>query len=266
MNQPGFTKFWPAFAETFDELFPPESVPYSYEQFIIDILPEVQKAQVLEFGSGTGRYLLPLASHGIGVWGLDIDAHSLSLFEKRAKDRDLEVKTILQDFLSPDEDTSKLEGKFDIALIAGSTLIMMTPDDQKNLLRYARRVIRKDGAVVVETHNYEHIEQIHGGNSVRQINLGFARGHPVMAEAHWMPEKNIWDLSYQFIRKGLNVQTREISFILPTSEIIKIAKSCGLILSQVTSGWSKNPPQPTAPSLVYLFHPIHQSKPTEEPS
>lgn len=256
MTQPGFATFWPTFAEIFDQLLPPESVPTEYEKFMISILPDTRQGRIVEFGSGTGRYLLPLAKNGMEVLGVDIDKNALNVFESRAADYGVNVRTAVQDFLSSHGEITDSEEKFDVALIAGSTLIMMTSDSQKDLLNLAKKSIHSEGFVVIETHNRGYIERIHKKRAIRQIELGHVRGNPVTAEAHWIPQDNIWELSYRFIRNGAEIHTKEISVVLPSEEIIQMAHHNGLALSRVMTGWNKKTPESTSPTLVYLFQPF----------
>ncbi len=100
--------------------------------------------RVLEFGVGTGRLALPLASLGAEVVGIDASRPMLDrLAAKPGGDR---VTAVLGDFVA-----ERVDGEFAVVLIAFNTLFAV-PEQRLQVatLRNAARHLSPGGAVVVE--------------------------------------------------------------------------------------------------------------------
>jgi ubiquinone/menaquinone biosynthesis C-methylase UbiE len=103
-------------------------------------------AEILDCPCGYARHSLPLAEAGYRVTGLDRSESQLAEAERRRGDAEW-PRLVRGDYRElPFEDAS-----FDAALCLFSSLGYLERDDDVGVLRELRRVLRPDGAVILET-------------------------------------------------------------------------------------------------------------------
>ncbi len=98
----------------------------------------------LEFGIGTGRVALPLANHGVRVFGIDNSEAMLSKLHAKAGANQIVTKT--GSFV-----TERMEGDFSLVFCVFSTLYLVSnQNDQVQTFANAARHLKPGGIFVVE--------------------------------------------------------------------------------------------------------------------
>lgn len=95
-------------------------------------------SSVLDAGCGTGRVALELASHGIEVVGVDVDASMLATARERGPDLDW-VEADLRSF--------DLGRNFDVVVMAGNVPLFTPPGTQPELVAAVARHVAEGGAL-----------------------------------------------------------------------------------------------------------------------
>ncbi|HQV71080.1 MAG TPA: methyltransferase domain-containing protein [Thermoflexales bacterium] len=107
-------------------------------------------AQVLEFGAGTGRVMIPLLEAGHGVAGVDLSRGMLDIAAQRIAESP-KAKAAPSKLIEADTRSLALDEKFDLVIIALNTFLHnLTREDQLATLRAARAHLRPGGSLVVD--------------------------------------------------------------------------------------------------------------------
>lgn len=103
---------------------------------------------VLELGCGTGRLLIPLASNGYQVTGVDVSAAMLAVARHKVLASDLNSRVTL---LRQDMRELDVGGRFNLAFAAiNSFLHMMTAEDQIAALLRIRQHLNPGGVLLLD--------------------------------------------------------------------------------------------------------------------
>jgi SAM-dependent methyltransferase len=124
-----------------------------YADFETD-LPLIQQfalrcgSPILELGCGTGRLVVPLASHGYEVTGVDVSAAMLAIARRKVAAGDLESRVTL---LQQDMRELDLGCRFNMAFAAiNSFMHMMTAEDQLAALARIRQHLNPGGILLLD--------------------------------------------------------------------------------------------------------------------
>ena len=105
-------------------------------------------APVLELGAGTGRVLLPLASAGFDITGVDNTSEMLSIAHKQVESLQLSKRVTL---LEADARTLTLPKRFGMVFVALNTFLHnLQRADQQATLRVAYEHLQPGGAVIID--------------------------------------------------------------------------------------------------------------------
>ena len=104
--------------------------------------------RVLELGIGTGRLALPIAAHGVEVWG--VDASPAMLDRLRAKPGSDAITVLLGDFADLGA-VDGLAGPFAVALVAYNTFFNLADEGaQRRCLAGVATLLAPGGRLVIE--------------------------------------------------------------------------------------------------------------------
>ncbi len=111
---------------------------------------------LLELGVGTGRLAIPLHDAGWRVVGVDASGEMIEELRRKAGDRSIEVHR-------GDMRTVRLDDRFDVALLAFSTLYLLPDQEaQVDCLVNATQHLAPGGLVVIEAFVPDHTRWDHG--------------------------------------------------------------------------------------------------------
>lgn len=154
---------------------------YTYKAF--KLLPEINNPHILDIGCGTGVPTIKLAEMSGGdITGLDNDPHTLSLLQKKIKDRglDKQVRVIKDSIFTmdfPDE-------SFDIIWAEGSVHVLGFENSIKKWSQY----LKPEGFIVIHDDNKEKIKNL---ETIEKYNYQlideFELSHKVWWEEYYKP-------------------------------------------------------------------------------
>ena len=111
-------------------------------KFIYKYLNKMENPKILDIGAGTGKYSIKLADDGYDVTALELVKHNLRVIEKNSA----KVKTYLGNAI----DLSVFnDNSFDLVLLFGPMYHLISDNDKIKALNEAKRVVKKDGIIMV---------------------------------------------------------------------------------------------------------------------
>jgi len=124
-------------------------------KYIREYLNKMDNPKILDIGAGTGKYSITLADEGYDVTALELVKHNLKVIEKNSN----KVKTYLGNAIKLDmfEDNS-----FDLVLLFGPMYHLVTKEEQLKALNESKRVLKKDGILLVAYVMNEYAVIVHG--------------------------------------------------------------------------------------------------------
>jgi SAM-dependent methyltransferase len=129
-----YSKLWP-------DLFGPDLLDAA-----VDLLAELAgEGDALEFGIGTGRVGMPLASRGVRVSGIEL---SEAMVDELRRQNGPEIDVVLGDFA-----TVRVDGAFSLVYLLRNTITNLTTlDEQVAAFENAARHLEPGGCFVVENY------------------------------------------------------------------------------------------------------------------
>ena len=111
-------------------------------KYIYKYLNKMENPKILDIGAGTGKYSIKLADDGYDVTALELVKHNLRVIEKNSA----KVKTYLGNAI----DLSVFnDNSFDLVLLFGPMYHLISDNDKIKALNEAKRVVKKDGIIMV---------------------------------------------------------------------------------------------------------------------
>lgn len=102
-------------------------------------------AKVLELGAGTGRYSIALSREGYQVQAMELIEHNIEVFKSKLTDNEhIDIKQGNALDLSVYDNNS-----FDAVLILGPMYHLYNEEDKVQVLKEAKRILKKDGYIFV---------------------------------------------------------------------------------------------------------------------
>lgn len=123
-------------------------------QQMVDWLKLPQNAQVLDIGCGMGRHALALSDFGYTVTGIDLS--DILLEEARRHDEDGAVKWVQGDMRELPFEAGRFDATVNLFTSFG---YFQVEEDNVNVLRQIRRVLRTEGLFLIDFLNPVYVEQ-----------------------------------------------------------------------------------------------------------
>ncbi len=134
-----------------------------YDDDVAFYLSWAQKAHppVLELGCGTGRILLPLADHGVEMWGLDNCSAMLERARAKLSSRPLETRRRVT-LVEQDMTSFRLNRKFGLIYLPFREFMHLTRVDQQLACLHAiRRHLCRDGRLLINVYDVDLVTLVH---------------------------------------------------------------------------------------------------------
>jgi tellurite methyltransferase len=134
-------------SEIYDRIYSNRDEVYGSgpEESIKELLNHIQPGPVLELGAGEGRNALFLASEGFDVSAVDVSAVGLNKIQAQAKEKGLEIDTVLQDINNLD-----LTKNYD-AIVSTFTLHHLSMENGLRLIEQLKEHTNPDGVNILVT-------------------------------------------------------------------------------------------------------------------
>lgn len=114
-----------------------------------------QGGRILDIGSGTGTYAIPLAQLGYDVVALDYDQSMIDRLRDKAEALELHIDSFARDMMGLDD---LIEDEYDGVLCIGNTLPHLKDmDEVKAFLKIVIKKMSHESAFVIQTVNYDRV-------------------------------------------------------------------------------------------------------------
>jgi len=111
--------------------------------------------RVLDIGSGTGTYSIPLAQLGYDVVALDYDQSMIDRLRDKAEALELHIDSFARDMMGLDD---LIEDEYDVVLCIGNTLPHLKDmGEVKKFLEIVVKKMAKNGVFIIQTVNYDRV-------------------------------------------------------------------------------------------------------------
>jgi SAM-dependent methyltransferase len=140
------------YAEYYDAMYPEKDyvAEVSYVEALIREFAGPGTVSILDFGSGTGRHAIELASRGYSVRGVDASASMVALADARKSVQPDDVRKRL-DFSVGDVRSVRLGEKFDVVLALFHVASYQTTNsDVRSFLETTRQHLRPGGILIFD--------------------------------------------------------------------------------------------------------------------
>ncbi len=115
----------------------------------------ISGSRILDIGSGTGTYSIPLARLGYRMVALDNDQDMIERLREKAKAHNLDIESFARDMMGLDD---LIEDKYDGILCIGNTLPHLSSiSEVQAFLKVVFNKLDTDGILILQTVNYDRI-------------------------------------------------------------------------------------------------------------
>ena len=102
------------------------------------------RSRVLDAGCGTGRVAVELDARGFEAVGVDLDASMLAVARRAAPD----LSWLQRDLAAVDPEDPELGGPFDVVLVAGNVIPLLSEGTEADVVRRLADCLRPRGSLV----------------------------------------------------------------------------------------------------------------------
>lgn len=124
-------------------------------KYIHEYLKKMDNPKIIDIGAGTGRYSVTLADEGYDVTAIELIKHNLMTL----KAKNSKVKAFLGNATNL---SSFKDNSFDMVLLFGPMYHLISKEEKLNALMEAKRIVKKDGLILVSYYMNEYAVLIHG--------------------------------------------------------------------------------------------------------
>ncbi len=124
-------------------------------KYIHEYLNKMNNPKIIDVGAGTGKYSIVLANEGYDVTAVELVKHNLKTLEAKKSS----VKTYLGNATNL---SSFGDNSFDMVLLFGPLYHLINKEDKIKALMEAKRIVKKDGLILVSYYMNEYAIITHG--------------------------------------------------------------------------------------------------------
>ena len=132
-------------AASFRKVFIDQSVDWMASRFRIS-----GETRICDFGCGPGLWTTRFAERGAIVTGVDLAERSIRYAQDVAKEKNLAIRYVLQDYLQFSSDD-----RFDLITMIAGDFSVLSPEQRKTLLRTFRTLLSEDGSLLLDVASME---------------------------------------------------------------------------------------------------------------
>ena len=147
-----------------------------------------ERLNILDLGCGPGLYTEKLAENGHVVTGLDFSARSINYARESAKEKNLTISYVTQDYLE-----LRQENEYDLIMMIFTDFGVLTPEQRKILLANIYRALKPGGRFLFDVLNESYPVNNSGVKDWEVSVKGFWRDDPYLAltESFYYEEQRV---------------------------------------------------------------------------
>jgi len=236
------------FAAVYDAVFP-AATGRPTADFLLALSP-LTGDRFVELGVGTGRVAVPLAQVGARVIGVDSSPEMLRKARENATRRQVTISLVQADIRA----WASAAASAVAYCVCGTISMFATRQEQRAVLRNAASSVRPGGAVVLETHNPEHVRDMHAAAGHVEVTTalpGVSGG--VCIRSALAPDSTRWRLQHSWEEGGGMRTESEFSTLTSPDVLERMAISVGLRPVVRHGGWDGSPLTVHSPTYVSVF-------------
>lgn len=132
--------------------------------------------KIFDLGCGPGLYALRLAKRGYSVTGIDFSQRSINYAIKKAKENELDIKYIYQDYLTID-----FKSEFDVIMLIFCDFGALTNSERDILLKKIYKALKPGGLFIFDVFTDKNRNESDLGRSWENTKDGFWDKKPYLA-------------------------------------------------------------------------------------
>ncbi|MCF6525232.1 class I SAM-dependent methyltransferase [Streptomyces sp. JJ36] len=238
-----------AFAGFYDRIFPKDAYADLAAQQLADRHPGGGR-RTLELGVGTGRIAIPLAERVGPVVGVDSSPEMLEELRRDTKEKNAAVTPVHGDIRQWGDDRS-----YGLVYCVCATLSMiLTPEEQQEVIRRAAERLEPGGRLVVETWNRSGVLELFEGKDRTSYFVPYPEpGTGLLTHGTLIREKWLWQASHIWFEGGTSQVGTEVARLTTPEEVDGFATEAGLTPVERLSDWTGKPYEETAALFVATY-------------
>jgi SAM-dependent methyltransferase len=212
---------------------------------------------LLELGCGSGRVLLPLASAGYGVFGLDNDLVMLRMLRNRLRARGLSRSGQEPVVFQAEMSAFHLGIRFKLILLPCNTWSTLSSTERRSTLDCVRRHLLPGGQFIASLLNPVTLEEIPGQaeTEVEEVFEHPLDRNPVQVSSAWQCKEDrvmVW-LHYDHLMPDGSVQrqtTRTTHELSPTADYTEEIRTRGMQIKALYGDYDASAYKVHSPYLI----------------
>lgn len=215
-----------------------------------------KKQEIIEFGCGTGRTLVPLLKDGYRISGLDFSKKMLE--HLRCKLLKNKLKTAI---FNEDLTGFSLNKKFDGGILSQRALnFITTGEGQKKALSNIAKTLKKGATLIINLMPARPDDFAKKQVKLKKTEsfINSTTGNTVEFWENWLPVpmEQIWKLTNRFVEKNKSVTTKMEMRVLFESEMNNLLDLCGFKVLRIYGNWKRNKYDAKASDLIFVVEKI----------
>jgi len=225
------------------------------------ILKEAERTggPILEYGSGTGRLLIPMARQGYKTTGVENSAAMLEQAQRNLAREAKHVQTLIS-FVKEDIGSFKSEDQFALAVIGFNTLMHFAPDQVRQLLLILSESLMPDGRLIIDLANPYDLFDLNEDNPKTERVIRDETGtitlrlvYSSFPGAEQMTRRIIWEAVTEQPKDRISPPRyeAELRYYYPHEVDLLLARG-GFRTAAIYGDYSREPFQENSPRLIFV--------------
>jgi SAM-dependent methyltransferase len=211
-----------------------------------------KRQDLIEFGCGSGRTMMPLLEAGYRISGLDFSKGMLQILKKKLRAKKLRTPVFEKNLVN-----FSLSKKFDGGILSQRTLNFITsPEGQRKALINIAKVLKKGAILIVNLMpaRPEDFSQKQDKFKMTEVFINSTTGNKVELWEKWIPDptKQTWDYTDKFIEKGKSKTTGMKMHVIFETEMKKLLELCGFKTVKICGDWKGKKYGAKSPHLIFI--------------